>query len=99
MSAITVYAIHFECGAIYVGLTENLDRRMKEHRRRQSPSTRRFSGDFCVLHTKDFPSYASARVEEKRLKSGPGRAFLKSLIASHQDVKRPKPCQGLSRFT
>ncbi len=35
---VVVYVIEFEQGERYVGMTEDLDRRLGEHRRRQSPS-------------------------------------------------------------
>jgi len=74
---ISVYAIRFEEGAIYVGLTKDLDRRMEEHRRRQSPSTRRFMGQFSLIYQQAFETYPEARKHEKYLKSGAGRRLLK----------------------
>src|SRR6476659_10091584 len=41
---VVVYALLFEDGSTYIGLTKELERRLEEHRRRQSPSTRRFQG-------------------------------------------------------
>ena len=46
MESVTVYALRFEEGQVYVGLTNDLPRRLGEHRRRQSPSTKRFEGEF-----------------------------------------------------
>ena len=79
MLAVTVYALLFENGAIYVGMTKDLNRRLEEHRRRQSPSTRRLPGAFEVIHRTDFSSYESARQHEKYLKSGAGRKLLQSV--------------------
>ena len=76
MNPIVVYALQFEGGEIYVGMTGDLDRRLREHERRQSPSTRRLAGKFTVIYHKAFPDYASARRHEKFLKSGAGRAQL-----------------------
>ena len=75
---VSVYALKFESGEIYVGITKNLPRRLAEHRRRQSPSTKRFLGEFTLLHSEPFLSYATARSREVYLKSGAGRAWLKS---------------------
>jgi putative endonuclease len=76
---IWTYALQFEDGTIYVGLTKNLKRRMEEHRRRQSPSTRRFTGAFRMIYQNALPTYPEARSHEKYLKSGPGRLFLQSV--------------------
>jgi putative endonuclease len=76
-----VYALEFEGGSNYVGLTKDLSRRMAEHRRRQSPSTRRLHGPFRVIYQQAFGSYAEARQHEKFLKSGRGRQLLQSLRA------------------
>jgi putative endonuclease len=86
MSTVTVYALRFEGGELYVGLTDDLARRVQEHRRRQSPSTRRFVGEFELIYQKPFPGYAQARSHEKFLKSGAGR----KLLAERQGVKRPE---------
>jgi len=73
---IIIYAFRFEGGELYVGMTGDLTRRLQEHRRRQSPSTKRLAGDFEVIYTKVFESYAEARKHEKFLKSGAGRKLL-----------------------
>ena len=49
MNAITVYALRFVGGGIYVGITKDLCRRLEEHERRQSPSTKRLKGTFLLL--------------------------------------------------
>jgi predicted GIY-YIG superfamily endonuclease len=69
MGMVQVYVIEFECGSLYVGLTRNLPRRMEEHQRRQSPSTRRFPGGFKLIYPRAFESYAQARQHEKLLKA------------------------------
>ena len=76
---IWTYVLQFEDGTTYVGLTKDLKRRLEEHRRRQSPSTRRFSGAFRVIYQNAFPMYREARVHEKYLKSGGGRKLLESV--------------------
>jgi putative endonuclease len=91
---VTVYALRFESGEFYVGITSDMPRRLEEHQRRQSPSMRRFVGKFELIYTKEFPDYRQARSHEKYLKSGAGRRMLE-----RQDVERPKPGQGLARST
>jgi putative endonuclease len=60
-------------------MSNDLARRLEEHSRRQSPSTKKFTGNFTLFYEKPFQSYADARVHEKYLKSGAGRQFLKSV--------------------
>lgn len=73
---IWVYAIRFEGDEIYVGMTNDLDRRMNEHEKRQSPSTRRYAGKFELIYQSLFTDYKTARKHEKYLKSGAGRKLL-----------------------
>ena len=75
---VTVYALRFESGEVYVGMSSNLERRLREHRRRQSPSTQKFAGEFELIYTRDFPDYQQARSHEKFLKSGAGRQTLRA---------------------
>jgi putative endonuclease len=79
MSQIWVYGLRFAGGAIYVGMTNNLDRRMTEHKRRQSPSTRKLAGEFELIYQRSFTDYPQARAHEKYMKSGAGRQLLKSV--------------------
>lgn len=78
---VTVYAIQFESGQIYIGITDDLERRLTEHERRQSPSTRKFKGAFNLIYTKQFQDHVSARKHEKYMKSRAGPALLKSTTA------------------
>jgi putative endonuclease len=78
MSQVVVYALRFHDGALYVGITKDLQRRTREHERRQSPSTRKLTGSFEIIYQRAFASYSEARSHEKYLKSGGGRKFLES---------------------
>jgi putative endonuclease len=63
-------------GKHYTGITNNLERRLQEHR---SGSTKggQVIGDFELLHTEEFSDYASARKREIFFKSGQGRKWIK----------------------
>ena len=63
---------------VYVGLTENLERRLHQHNSGQNKTTKPYK-PFILIYKKDFETRAAARVEEKRLKSGAGKEFLRSL--------------------
>ena len=77
---VTVYVLSFDDGSSYVGMTKDMDRRLGEHERRQSVSTRKHKGPFRVIYTKVFQDHASARKHEVFLKSGAGRKFLGEFV-------------------
>jgi len=63
---------------IYVGMTNNLKRRLKQHNTKQSQATKAYA-PFKVIYTETFPNRKQARSREKYLKSGVGKEFLKNL--------------------
>lgn len=75
----TTYAIQSKTrNYIYVGLTNNLERRMEEHNIGKNRSTKAYA-PFEVIYRKIFDTRLEAREHEKMLKSGYGKEFLKSL--------------------
>ena len=52
----------------YIGATENLERRIAEHRRGSNHTTRRFGGEVILVGAKQFASMNEARVLESQLK-------------------------------
>jgi putative endonuclease len=78
---VTVYVIKSrETGKRYVGITNNLRRRLQEH---VSGTIKggQLLGAFTLLHTEEFPDHCAARVREKFLKSGQGRKWLDTIGA------------------
>ncbi|MEQ8628851.1 GIY-YIG nuclease family protein [Ekhidna sp.] len=74
-----VYAIKSESrNYIYVGLTNNLERRLSEHNGGKNKTTRPYR-PFVLIHSEKFNTRIDAREKEKYLKSGIGKDFLKSL--------------------
>ena len=63
---------------IYVGITNNLARRVAEHNNGHNKTTRPYR-PFQVLYTEEQETRVTARECEKYLKSGAGKEFLKSL--------------------
>jgi len=61
----------------YVGITNDLDRRLKEHRGLKSKGGQILGGDFFLLHSESHEDYVQARIREKFLKSGKGRELLR----------------------
>lgn len=64
---------------IYVGITDNLERRINQHNAGYNKTTRAYR-PFSVLLTENYPSRIEARAREKYLKSGVGKEFLKILL-------------------
>ena len=74
-----VYAIKSESrNYIYVGLTDNLERRLSEHNNGRNRTTKPYK-PFVLIHSEVFKTRVEARGREKYLKSGIGKDFLKSL--------------------
>jgi putative endonuclease len=63
---------------IYVGMTDNIERRLKEHNSGNVRSTK-FYRPLKVIYTEPHRTRIEARSREKYLKSGIGKEFLKSL--------------------
>ncbi len=76
----TVYCIKsIDRNYIYVGLTNNIERRFKEHQNGQNKTTAPYR-PFELIHQENFPTRPEARKREIYLKSGIGKEFLKQLI-------------------
>ncbi|MFA7419983.1 MAG: GIY-YIG nuclease family protein [Melioribacteraceae bacterium] len=74
-----VYAIKSNSrNYIYVGLTSNLEERLKRHNDGQNKTTAAYA-PFSLIYTEDSIDRISARAREKYLKSGSGKEFLKRL--------------------
>jgi putative endonuclease len=74
-----VYALKSEKdGRIYVGFTQDLSRRLKEHNSGKTRSTKGWL-PWNVIYTEEADSREKARAREIYLKSGIGKEFLKSL--------------------
>jgi putative endonuclease len=63
---------------IYVGMTNNVERRMMEHNNGENRSTKAYR-PFVLIYTEAFSTRIEAREKEKYLKSGIGKEYLKSL--------------------
>jgi len=62
----------------YVGFTDNLERRMKQHNAGKGRSTWPYA-PFELIHTEIFGDRISARKREKYLKSTAGKNYLRSI--------------------
>ena len=73
-----VYLIqHSESKEFYIGFTENVEKRLKDHNLGQNESTNRKSGEWFLVYYEAFRSERDARTREKRLKThGKGKQEL-----------------------
>jgi putative endonuclease len=62
----------------YVGLTDNLDRRLYQHNHILGRSTKPYA-PFKLIYSESFDDRASARKREKYLKSTAGKIHLRKL--------------------
>ena len=62
----------------YIGITNNLTRRINEHNSRKNISTAPYA-PFDLMLKEEYDGYPEARKREKFLKSGQGRKFLDML--------------------
>lgn len=75
----TVYVLRDDNGKFYKGLTNNLDRRLKEHRFGGTKTTSKMK-NLIVVYTERFENFDEARKRELYLKSAAGRRFLKKIL-------------------
>jgi len=63
---------------IYVGLTDDIDRRVSQHNNGKSRTTKLYR-PFDLIYHESLETRPEARQREKYFKSGAGKEFLKSL--------------------
>ena len=66
---------------IYVGMTDDLKRRLNQHNLGWNPTTKPYA-PFELIHHEEFLTRFDARRREKYLKSGAGKEFLKKIKLS-----------------
>ena len=64
---------------IYVGMTNNIERRFNEHQSGKNKTTKPYR-PFVLFYSLTFESRIAARKKEIELKSGAGKEFLKSML-------------------
>ena len=77
---VTVYVLQSLVSSIkYVGITEDLERRLKEHNQGKSKFTATYI-PWKIIYSEVHQNYLDARKREKYLKSAAGKKFLYKLL-------------------
>lgn len=74
-----VYVLEDEEGKLYKGMTNDLKRRIQEHKRGKTRTTRKMIG-IETVYVETFTNMENARKRELYLKSAAGRRYLKSKL-------------------
>ena len=75
-----VYAIYSESrNYIYVGLSNDFQRRIKEHNLGYNKTTKPYR-PFVLIHHEQFQTRTEARSREKSLKTTTGKRFLRKIL-------------------
>ena len=72
----TVYVLKDKNGCFYKGVTNNITRRLREHRSGKTITTSKME-DVNVVYTEIYDDFLEARNREVYLKSAAGRRFLR----------------------
>ncbi len=80
------YLLHFTNGSYYVGVTNDIERRMNEHRTVRNPGSYvEQQGNFELVHVESFPYILKAIAREKQLKNW-SKAKKDALVAGDENA-------------
>ncbi|HEY4473887.1 MAG TPA: GIY-YIG nuclease family protein [Candidatus Paceibacterota bacterium] len=74
-----VYILRNPAGKLYIGSTDNLNRRLLQHRSGTTPSTKRLGAEELVF-SQEYPSLLEARRIEMKLKRFKRKDFIEKII-------------------
>lgn len=74
-----LYILKNKQGKYYVGSTDNLERRLKQHRSNQSPTTKRLKAYDLVFY-QEYSSLLDARKIEKKIKLWKRKDYIDRII-------------------
>lgn len=72
-----VYVLKDDKGLLYKGMTNDLERRLKEHKYGKTKTTKKMNNP-KIVHYEECNNVGEARKREKYFKTAAGRRFLKS---------------------
>ncbi len=76
-----VYVIQSDVGTRYVGQTNNLERRLYDHRSQRGGRYTKRSKNHKLVYSEKFETRKEAVRRERELKSGQGRQWLKNKLS------------------
>lgn len=74
-----VYVLQDSLGRLYKGMTKDLIRRLAEHKRGKTITTRKMT-EKILVYKEEYATLNEARKRELYLKSAAGRRFLKQVL-------------------
>lgn len=80
MAHYIVYVIESIEGYRYIGVTEDIEQRLKEHNEHQLSFWTKRGTDWKLLYSEEYEAKTEALKREQWLKSGVGREFLNKMI-------------------
>ena len=83
----TVYVLKSVDGKLYKGMTNDLKRRLKEHRRGKTVTTRKMK-NFVLIYKEEYLIFEDARKRELYFKSAVGRRYLKRILGGVAQMVR-----------
>ena len=82
----TVYILKDTDNKLYKGITNNIRRRLSEHKRGKTQTTARMK-NFELLYKEEYNNFEEARNRELYFKSATGRKFIKNnILGTHSSV-------------
>lgn len=75
-----VYILKNESGSFYIGSTDNLERRIEQHRNGHTKTTKRMKNDILVLSQK-YPTLEIARKIERKIKKLKRKDYIEKMIS------------------
>ena len=79
----TVYILANPDDRIYIGQTQDLERRLREHNDPDDHTTqytKRYPGPWRLLHVETFSTRSEAMRRERQLKGGQGRQWIRGTL-------------------
>jgi putative endonuclease len=84
--SVFVYALYSPSSdQIYVGISEDINRRIQEHNYGKSKFTQPHR-PWIYFFSEEFENYTKAREREKKLKNNTGKLFLRSKLRAFQSI-------------
>ena len=84
MKKFTVYIIKSVEGYTYIGVTEDLEKRLNEHNNKSLSFWTKRGRLWKLIYKEEFDSIKDAYKREKYLKTGIGRKFIKDILSQRE---------------